>query len=194
MSNKTKTIKKLIVASIGIVSASALVCLPGIAQNRQETMSPSSGSMSGSMSSVSKLDRDFMTKAAQSDMTEIQTSQLALQKSQNREIRDYAQKMIQQHTNSSKELMQIAQSKGVTLPKDVGSKNQPLVSKLSKLSGQEFDRAYMQGQIQSHQKTLNEYQAYLQKGQQQELIAFANKIAPLVSQHLEMAQGMVAQR
>jgi putative membrane protein len=194
MQIKTKAIEKLKVGLIGLISISALIGLPAMAQNRQDMMSPTQDSMSDSMSSLSEIDRDFMTKAARSDMTEIKTSQLALQRSQNQEVRDYAQQMIQQHTNSSKELTQIAQSKGVTLPKDMGSKNKPLMDKLEKLSGAEFDRVYMQGQVKAHQKTLNEYQSYLQNGKDNQLIAFANKVAPLVSQHLDMAQSMVAQR
>jgi putative membrane protein len=193
MQIKTKFFGKLAVSLIGTIGISALICLPTMAQNRQEMMSPTQDSMSDSMSSVSKLDRDFMNKAARSDMTEIKTSQLALQRSQSQEVRDYAQQMIQQHTNSSKELMQIAQSKGVDLPQNIDRKNK-MMAKLEKLSGAEFDRAYMQAQVKAHQKTLDEYQSYLKNGDDEQLIAFANKIVPIVSEHLDMAQSMVAQR
>jgi putative membrane protein len=163
------------------------------------TISPSPGTTpapgtTNSGTSLSALDREFMTRAAQSDLTEIQTSQLALQRSKNKAVRDYAQRMIQDHKNSSKQLTQIAKNKNVTLPKDIGPENKALVTKLTKVSDREFDGAYMQGQVQAHKKTLAEYQNYLKKGQNQELRAFASKIAPLVADHLEMAQKMVAGR
>lgn len=144
-----------------------------------------------SSSSLSALDRKFMNKAAQSDNTEIKTSQLALKKSQNKQVRDFAQRMIKEHTDSTNQLKQIAKPKGVTLPKDVGP-NQALVTKLTNLNGKAFDKAYMQAQVQAHSKTLNDYQAYIQQGKNPELQAFATKIQPVVQEHLQMAQSMVA--
>jgi putative membrane protein len=145
-----------------------------------------------SQSSLSALDKEFMTKAAQSDMTEIQTSKLALQKSQDKTVRAFAQKMIKDHTNSSDQLKQIAKNKGFTLPKTIGSDNQALLTKLKNTSGQNFNRAYMQGQIQAHTKTQAEYQKYIRQGQDSDLQAFANKISPIVGEHLQMAQRDVA--
>lgn len=142
--------------------------------------------------SLSVLDKEFMTKAAQSDTTEIQTSELALKKSKDKAVKDFAQHMIQDHTNSTQELTQIASTKGFTLPKGVGSENKPLLTKLQQTSGKSFDRAYIQGQIQAHTKTLAEYQKYIKQGQDPDLQAFAKKIAPIVAQHKQMAQKTVA--
>lgn len=85
-------------------------------------------------------------------MTEIQTSQLAPQRSQNKAVRNFAQQMIAEHANSSKQLAQIAKTKNLTLPKDIGPDNKALLTKLTKITGSNFDRAYMQGQVQGHQK------------------------------------------
>ncbi len=152
----------------------------------------SAPSTTNSSPSLSALDKEFMTKAAQSDMTEIQTSKLALQKSQDKTVRAFAQHMIQAHTDSSQQLMQIAKAKGFTLPKDVGPDNRPLLTKLKQISGKNFNRAYMQGQVQAHTKTQAEYQKYLKQGQDPDLQGFASKISPVVAEHLEMAQKDVA--
>ncbi|MDF5718788.1 MAG: DUF4142 domain-containing protein [Rhizonema sp. NSF051] len=156
-----------------------------------------SGTMStpgttNSNSSLNALDKEFMTKAAQSDTTEIQTSQLALKKSKDQAVKDFAQQMIQAHTNSTQELTQIAGTKGFTLPKGVGSENKPLLTKLQQTNGKSFDRAYMQGQLQAHTKTLAEYQKYIKQGQDPDLQAFAKKIAPVVAEHKQMAQKTIA--
>ena len=140
--------------------------------------------------SLTATDKQFITKAAQSDQTEIQTSQLALKRSKNQEVKNFAQRMIQEHTNSTQQLTQIAKKKGFTPPKDVGKENKALLSKLSKLNGTNFDRAYMQGQVQAHTKTLGEYQNYLKQGQDSDLTAFASQVAPIVADHLQMAQTM----
>ena len=138
------------------------------------------------------VDSKFVTKAAQSDQTEIQTSQLALQKSTNPNIRQYAENMIREHTTSSQKLMPIAMQKKITLPKDVGPLNRPLLNELSQLSGAEFDQVYLVGQIRGHAGTQAEYQTYLREGRDANLKAFANQILPIVSNHLQMAQNMAA--
>ena len=150
--------------------------------------------MGNRRSALNTVDRQFITKAAQSDMTEIKTSQLALKRSQNSQVRQFAQEMIQQHTQSSSKLKPIAAQKGVMLPKSLGAENQALYNKLSSLSGSRFDQAYMQGQAQAHAKTQTVYQKELQQGQDPDVKAFANQVLPVVTAHLHMAQGMVAGR
>lgn len=214
MQNHTKTIQKILGGFLGVASASVFI-IPALAQantSKQSIlaqMSPSGGTMSApttnsspnsnpstrnSSPSTTSLDTEFITKAAQSDMTEIQTSQLALQKSKNKSVRDYAQMMIKHHTESSKELKPIAQSKRVPLPTTIGPENTALLTSLKKVNGSKFDQAYMQGQVQAHTKTQAEYQKYLDQGQDPQLRAFATKISPVVAQHLQMAQKMVATR
>ncbi len=144
--------------------------------------------------SLNAVDRQFMMKAAQSDMTEIQTSQLALKRSQNSQVRQYAQEMIQQHTQSSSKLKPLAAEKGVALPKTLGAENQALLTQLTKLSGTQFDQAYMNGQIKAHAKTQAAYQNELKQGQDTDVKAFASQVLPIVAGHLRMAQSMVAGR
>ena len=152
----------------------------------------STPSTTNSNASLSALDKEFMTKAAQSDTTEIQTSQLALKKSKDQAVKDFAQRMIQDHTDSTQQLKQIASAKGFTLPKGVGSENKPLLTKLQQTNGKSFDRAYMQGQLQAHTKTQAEYQKYIKQGQDPDLQAFAQKISPIVAEHKQMAQKIIA--
>ncbi len=230
MLDRTKGFKKFISSFLGIASASVLISLPGLAQanlnsvnntSRQyilaegtpsPTPSPNGSSIfnpdsTDSDTTLSTLDREFMTKAAQSDLTEIQTSQLALQKSQNQSVRNFAQQMIEQHTASSEKLAAIAKAKNFPLPTDVGPEGEALLKKLQSLSGSSFNQAYMQGQVQAHQKTLAEYQNYLQNGHQktlaeyqnylqngqdQDLRTFASEVALIVAEHLQMAQKMTA--
>ncbi|WP_242045763.1 MULTISPECIES: DUF4142 domain-containing protein [unclassified Calothrix] len=210
---QTKSLKKVITSLIGIASASAFMSLPVIAQadcnsqsqnnsnrniltqNGTPATSPTASPQpTNSQTPVTTSDIEFMNQAAQSDLTEIQTSQLALQKSQNRAVRNFAQQMIKQHTASSQKLTAIAQAKGVTLPTELDSQNQALLTKLQGLSGRNFDQTYMQAQTQAHQKTLAQYQNYLQTGLDADLRMFASGVAPIVRQHLEMAQKMTANR
>jgi putative membrane protein len=154
------------------------------------------GSMmrSSTDSSLNAVDRQFAMKAAQSDMTEIQTSQLALKRSQNPQILSYARDMIQAHTDSTNKLKPIVARLGLAMPKTLGAENQALVNSLNGLSGAKFDRAYMDGQTRGHAKTQATYQTQLQRGQNSQLKAFANEILPVVSMHLQMARNLTAMR
>ncbi len=177
-------------------------CILGIAAlSSPHSVLAQSGSMSGTPtstqrpnSSVSRLDRQFVMKAAQSDMTEIKTSQLALQRSQNPKVRQFAQMMIDQHTQSSNKLKPIAAQKGVTLPTSLGKANTALLTQLTKQSGTQFDQAYMKGQVQSHQKTEALYQRELQQGQDSDVKSFATQVLPIVQEHLRMADSMISGR
>lgn len=143
---------------------------------------------------VNTVDRQFAMKAAQSDMTEIKTSQLALKKSKNPQVLSYAREMIQAHTDSSNKLKPIAARLNLAMPKNLGSENQALVNRLSRLSGTQFDRDYTIGQAQGHAKTKAAFETELQQGQNSDLKAFANEILPVVTMHLEMIQKMTAMR
>lgn len=168
---------------------------PGATMQPQgSTQAPPHSTASPQRSSLSAIDRQFIIRAAQSDMTEIRTSRLALQRSQNTQVRQYAQHMINQHTQSSNQLKPIAQKKGVTLPKSIGAPNQALYTQLSKLSGSQFDQAYMKGQLAAHTRTEAEYRREVQQGSDPAVKAFASKVLPIVAEHRQMAQGMVANR
>jgi putative membrane protein len=162
-------------------------------QPRPTSSTPSSGQGSNS-SSLNAVDRQFATKAAQSDLFEIQTSQLAIQRSQNPQILSYARQMIQEHTNSTNKLKPIAARLNLALPNTLAAEDRPVVNQLSRLSGTQFDRAYMNGQTQGHAKTQALYQTQLQQGQNSQLKAFASEILPVVSMHLEMVRNMTAMR
>ena len=193
--------------SVGILSLAAVFSPSGVAQSSSMqggsmqnssmqggSMSPTAPMSTSTKSSLNAVDRQFISKAAQSDMTEIKTSQLALSRSQDPQVRQFAQQMIQQHTESSNKLKPLAYRKGVALPKDLGAENQALLTQLTKLSGTQFNQAYMNGQAKAHAKTKSVFQSELQKGQDGEVKAFASQVLPIVSAHLQMAQKMVAGR
>lgn len=144
--------------------------------------------------SLNAQDRQFLVKAAQRDMDEIMTSRLALQKASSGEVKSYAQMMIQQHTDSSNKLKPLAQQKSVALPNSPSPEGRALMAQLSKLSGRQFDQAYMRGQAQAHARTEAEYRRQLQQGQDPQVRAFANQVLPVVAEHRRMAEGMVAGR
>ncbi|XHX76830.1 MAG: DUF4142 domain-containing protein [Stenomitos frigidus ULC029] len=190
--------RKLIAASACILSLAAVSSTLSVSAQSSAmpdgSMQPSPMQGGNQRSSLNAVDRQFVVKAAQSDMTEIQTSQLALKRSQNPQVRRFAQQMITHHMQSSNKLKPLAVQKGIALATSIGAENQAMLTQLIKLSGTKFDQAYMSGQAKAHAKTQALYQSELKKGQDADVKAFANQGLPIVTAHLRMAQNMVAGR
>lgn len=139
--------------------------------------------------SVSKGDMNMMRDMAHSNLAEIETGKLALSKSQNPEVKKFAQQMIDDHTQAQAELQKLAQSKGVNLPSKPDKKHQEMAKKMQGMSGEEFDRMYMkQVGVNDHQKTLKLLQKAQKNAKDPDLKALAGKTAPIVEQHLQMAK------
>ncbi|NJL21703.1 MAG: DUF4142 domain-containing protein [Leptolyngbyaceae cyanobacterium SM1_3_5] len=139
---------------------------------------------------MSSLDQQFMVMAAHSDQFEIRSSQLALEKSSNPQVRQYAEMMIQEHTQSTQLLTQLAAERGVTLPTAPNPFQQAVIERLAPLSGAEFDRAYMEAQANSHIQAVGIFRTQVGQGQDAEVRQFAAGILPIVENHYEMASMM----
>ena len=97
-------------------------------------------------------DQDFLKKAAIANLAEIELGRLASQKAQNPEVKQFAQMMVDGHTKALDELKQLAQrSAGAQLPTALDEKHQELQQRLSGLSGEEFDREYMEAMVDAHE-------------------------------------------
>jgi putative membrane protein len=94
--------------------------------------------------------QEFIKKAAIANMAEIQLGQLAGTKAESPEVKQFAQTMVDEHTKALDELKQAAGSSGATLPTELDKKHQKLQDKLSKLSGAEFDKKYMEAMVDAH--------------------------------------------
>ena len=134
--------------------------------------------------------KGFMTTAAESGMAEVQLGQLAQQKAQNADVKQFAQRMVTDHTKANNELKQLAQKENVTLPTDLNAKHKELMSRLQGLSGAEFDREYMKAQVDDHEKAVSLFQSQADKGDNAQAKAFASKTLPTLKQHLEMARDI----
>ncbi len=164
---------------------------PSLAQTGTTTTPQTQPSTAPTTSSLSAQDKMFMIQAAEGGMAELQFAQLALQKSSNDSVKDYAQRMIDDHTKANDKLMAIAEQKGVTLPTTIGPKNEAVKAKLSKLSGTNFDKMYLsQAGVSSHNQQAALFKSEVQRGKDPDVQAFAAQTLPTVQEHLQMARSM----
>ncbi|HEX3917960.1 MAG TPA: DUF4142 domain-containing protein [Caulobacteraceae bacterium] len=136
---------------------------------------------------------NFVTLAAASDMFEIQSSKVALTRSTNPDVKRFAQMMIDAHTKTTAALKgliagQSNLSPPTALPADLQSK----LDALGSVSPADFDKTYLQDQVDGHQSALNVMQRYAKDGDMEPLKQFAANTAPMVQQHLDKAKALLA--
>lgn len=131
---------------------------------------------------------DFMLKAAQGGIAEVELGRLASTKAQSADVKKFAQTMVQDHTNANTELKSIATKKNMMPPTDTDAEHKTVMTRLQNLSGAEFDRAYMDAMVADHEKTIALFEAGSEIGTDADIKTFAAKTLPKLRTHLEMAQ------
>ena len=136
-------------------------------------------------SSAVLVDTTFAAKAAVGGMAEVALGKMAAAKGAEAKVKDFGNMMVMDHGKANAELKTIAQSKKIMLPGGLDAEHQSKSDSLSKLSGKDFDRAYVNAMVEGHKKTLALMQSEANGGKDAELKAFATKTAPVVQAHLD---------
>jgi predicted outer membrane protein/sporulation protein YlmC with PRC-barrel domain len=160
--------------------ATALVAAPALAQTTAPAANPPAA---GAMTSQNVNAAEFVNKAANSDLFEIQSSQLALNKTQDSRIREFAQHMVQDHTAASDKLKAAAQ--GQTVPTTLDQEHTQMLQQLQQASDNDFNRSYVQMQFDGHQKAVSLFESDAQNGDNAQLKQFAQQTVPTLQQHLQ---------
>lgn len=136
-------------------------------------------------------DTDFVTRVALSDMFEIESSRLALQQSQDADVKALAQKMITDHGKSTERLKGVVgQSGAAQMPMQLDADHQQKLARLKATSGKSFDAAYLQMQREGHEQAVALFTAYSKTGGNGALKAFANEVLPTIQMHHKQVQQL----
>src|SRR5262245_37591951 len=133
-------------------------------------------------------DQAFVTKLAGANMGEVELGMLAKDKASSKDVKGFAQRMIDDHRKAGEQLKGIAQRKNLTLPSAPPADAAAEKDRLSKLSGAAFDRAYMDAMVNGHREVLGVVKTEAQSGSDAELKAWAAKTSSTVEAHLTHAQ------
>ena len=133
-------------------------------------------------------DRAFVLEAAQGGIAEVELGKLAGEKAQSAEVKQFAQKLVQDHGRANDELKTLARTRNITVPSSPGANHKATHDRLAKLSGAAFDRAYMQAMVEDHQKDVAAFRAESQNGKDPDVKAWAARTLPTLEQHYQQAQ------
>ena len=144
----------------------------------------------GTAATLSDDDKEFATKAAQGNMAEVSLGQMAAQKGTSADVKSFGNRMVNDHGKALDELKQWATNKGFTLPTDVSADQKATADKLSKYSGNQFDKAYADTMADDHEKDAKEFDKASKDAKDPDLKAWAAKTLPVIQDHLKMAKEM----
>lgn len=171
--------------SIMAMAAMALVALPGFSQVQisqdgrpERIFNPRAG--------LNDQDLHFLREAAYINEVEIQTGELAVEKSSDPFVSEYAKEMIHEYQASLEEVRQIAASKNVDLPQDLPNEMSHLVMHLENQTGDTFQDAYINCQSDGHRMASDEFKFEIENGKDEDVKAFAVKTLPEVMLHYRM--------
>ncbi|HZP86737.1 MAG TPA: DUF4142 domain-containing protein [Burkholderiales bacterium] len=133
-------------------------------------------------------DRQFIDKATEAGMGEIETAKLAEHKAANDQVKQFAARMVHDHTAANDKLRGIAENKGVMPPARLDQADQKELGQLDKLSGSSFDKAYMKHQVSDHQKAVKEFGNEAKHAKDPDLRRFASETLPVLEEHLKLAK------
>src|SRR5262249_34732326 len=133
-------------------------------------------------------DDHFVMEAAKGGMAEVELGKLAADKGTSPDVKKFGQRMADDHAKANDELKSLAQTKNITLPTAIDAKSMAAKERLSKLSGESFDRAYMQAMLKDHRKDVSEFRTESKSGKDPEVKAWAAKTLPTLEEHLKLAQ------
>jgi putative membrane protein len=154
-----------------------------------QTASNQSGS-SSTHSSLSASDHKFIKDAAQGGEAEVELGQLAQQKAQSPDVKAFGQRMVDDHTKANDELKQVASQKGVTLPSHPDAKDQAEKARLEKMSGAQFDKAYMNYMVADHKKDVADFQKAASHASDPDVKNFAQTTLATLQSHLQQAESI----
>ena len=151
-----------------------------------QTNSMSAGSSNGS--SMSASDKKFVREAAQGGMAEVELGKLATEKASSPEVKKFGQRMVDDHSKANDQLKEVASSQGITLPNKLSPKDEMTKERLSKLSGEQFDKAYMSDMVKDHTQDVADFERESSSGRDSEVKNFAAQTLPTLKDHLRQAK------
>lgn len=195
-----RMIKTAHVAAVGIILLAGLIVVaweaqPTSGQTQNSNASNANGNSNaggaaGQASGLSSADRKFAMNAAQDGMTEVQIGKLATQQGASDSVKQFGQRLVDDHTKANNDLMQWASTSGVTLPTTLDAKHQAMVDKMSRLNGAAFDKEFAKGMVSDHDKAVKMFQKEASTGGDSGLKSFAAATLPTLQEHLTMARGL----
>jgi putative membrane protein len=123
-------------------------------------------------------------------LAEVQLGKLAIEHAASPDVKQFGQRMVEDHDKANRELMAVVEPKGIAVPTALDRQHRQAADRLAKLHGPAFDRAYMQAMVKDHETDVKLFRTEAQQGQDPELKRWAANTLPTLEEHLTMARNL----
>lgn len=135
-------------------------------------------------------DKFFLVQAAFMNLAEIEAGRVAADRAAGPEVKEFARKMVEEHTKAQRELAELAKKKGVEVPSKPDEAHAMAVAHLSKLQGRTFDREYLALMTASHAKAVSLFESKARMARDPDIRAWAERTLPALREHWRMARDL----
>ncbi len=143
-----------------------------------------------SSSSQSFGDMDFLHKTLEDDLAQEQMGQLAAQKSQSDDVKQFGQKMAQIHQQLTDQITPVAKKLGVDQPRQPSKKDRQEIEKMQALSGADFDTAFIRAMLKDQQDDLKAFKNEAESSHDPTMQQLAKMDEPVLNQHLQILERL----
>jgi putative membrane protein len=133
-----------------------------------------------------------MKKAADGGLAEVELGKLAAEKGSSQEVKDFGQRMVDDHSKANDQLKQLASQKHVELPQQTSPKHAATKAKLEKLSGEDFDKSYIAEMLKDHKQDVAEFKRESKSAHDDDVKSFAGQTLPTLQEHLKQVQNLAS--
>jgi len=172
-----------------ITSLITFLCFVALsfASAQQSSATPSSSN------SLSSQEQHFLDHIAKDSQGEVQLGKMAESKTSNPQVKEFAQKMVHDHTTLDQQIQQVMSKHGMSMPAPMTAEQQQLQKKLQGLSGQQFDRAYMAAEVKGHEQAIAGVSPHARNEDQlkpshPDVAELAQEVNPVLKDHLNLAK------
>jgi putative membrane protein len=162
--------------NVPMLSLVALLMFSSAAARAQNTTSPSAR------------DKKFMKLALEDGNAEVSMGHLAVQKGSSEDVKQFGQKMVDDHTHLGDQIRDTAEKEHLRAPDRADPKDREVEGKLKKLSGSSFDKAYIAAAVKDERRDLDEFSQEATHGNDTAIKEVASRGALLIGGRLQLAE------
>jgi putative membrane protein len=141
-------------------------------------------------STLTQADKTFLDAAVKANMQERLLGRLALERTQNPQVKEYAQMMIDDHNHALKDLVHLMQQKGMNQPSTLPEAHSEALDQFKGLTGSAFDKKFVDLTIQEHEKAIDMFKHEATAAQDNDVRKYASDMLPMLEKHMQKAMQL----
>ena len=135
-------------------------------------------------------DSEFVQEAIRGNLAEIQMGELAKERAQSKDVRDYGRMLVDDHSKANQNAIAAAKSMNIAAPTEPSEQQKKEHDAIANMSGSQFDSLFMSHMIQDHRHDIAQYKAQAQSGRSSKATDYAKSTLPTLNSHFSKAQAV----